>query len=194
MKLDQLLKKINACQVCKADLPLGPRPIVQAHSSARIVIVGQAPGLKVHQSGIPWDDASGDRLRAWLGLSKNIFYDPKCVAIVPIGFCYPGKGKSGDLPPRKECQPLWHDKLFEVLPERRLTLLVGSYAQAAYLKKRRKGSLTETVRAWNEYLPEYIPLPHPSPLNNIWLHKHPWFARDVLPALPDLIGKALDEP
>lgn len=191
-KFDRLLKDIRACEACKAHLPMGPRPVVQAHPSAKLVIVGQAPGLKVHQSGVPWDDASGDRLRSWLAIPKDVFYDPKKVAIIPIGFCYPGKGKSGDLPPRKECQPLWHQQLFDLLPHRRLTLLIGNYAQAVYLKKRRKSSLTETVRAWREYLPEYLPLPHSSPLNNIWLHKHPWFQAEVLVHLPRLIEGALD--
>lgn len=193
MKMDRLLEEIKNCQVCRGQLPLGPRPIVQAHPSARLVLVGQAPGLKVHQSGIPWDDASGDRLRSWLGLSKDVFYDRRRVAIVPIGFCYPGKGKSGDLPPRKECLPLWHERIFDLLPNRRLTLLIGNHAQAVYLKGRRKSSLTETVRAWKDYLPEFLPLPHPSPLNNIWLHKHPWFPREVLTHLPGLVERALDE-
>lgn len=191
MKMNQLREKIKDCRVCEAHLPLGPRPVLQIHRSARLVIIGQAPGLKVHLSGIPWEDASGDRLRSWLGISKDVFYDRKKIAIVPIGFCYPGKGKFGDLPPRKECQPLWHPQIFDLLPPERLTLLIGSYAQAVYLKKRRKTSLTETVRAWKEYLPEYLPLPHPSPLNNIWLHKNPWFQDEVLSRLPKIIEKAL---
>lgn len=191
MKLNRLLKDIRACQVCSGDLPLGPRPVVQAHEKAKLIIVGQAPGLKVHQSGIPWDDASGDRLRNWLGLTKDVFYDPQEVAIVPVGFCYPGKAKSGDLPPRKECHPLWHQQIFDLLPERRLTLLIGSYAQAVYLGKRRKKTLTETVRAWRVYMPEFLPLPHSSPLNNIWLHKHPWFTNEVLSNLPKIIQSTL---
>lgn len=191
--MDELLQNIRACKACGESLPLGPRPIVQAHPDARLIIVGQAPGLKVHQSGIAWDDASGDRLRNWLNLKKDVFYNPKVVAIIPVGFCYPGKGKSGDLPPRKECFPLWHDKLFDSLPNRKLTLLVGSYAQGVYLGKRRKGSLNETVRAWIEYLPDYLPLPHPSPLNNIWLHKHPWFEREILGDLRGIIEGVLPQ-
>lgn len=189
---DKLLKQIRNCEVCKAHLPLGPRPIVQAHSDARILIIGQAPGIKVHRSGIPWDDASGDRLREWLGLSKEIFYDAKKVAIVPMGFCYPGTGEHGDLPPRKECFPLWHEPLRAGMPNIRLVLLVGNYAVVSYLKKNRKKSLTETVRAWEEYLAEgYMVLPHPSPLNNIWLHKNRWFEKEVLPKLKDIIHAAL---
>jgi uracil-DNA glycosylase len=188
MTLTQITKQVRACTACKAHLPLKPRPIVQVHSRARLLLVGQAPGLKVHQTGIAWDDASGERLREWLGIDKTIFYDERRVAIVPMGFCYPGKGNSGDLPPRKECFPLWHHKLREHLPNIELTLLIGSYAQNAYLGKRRKNSLTETVRAWREYLPEYFPLPHPSPLNNIWLSKNRWFEREVLPGLKKSVG------
>lgn len=160
-------------------MPLGPRPVLQASSSAKILIVGQAPGIKVHETGIPWNDASGERLREWLGLSVEIFYDEKKIAIVPMGFCYPGTGPHGDLPPRKECYPLWHKKLLSQMPEIKLSLLIGQYAQQAYLGKRRKKSLTDTVRAWREYLPEYLPLPHPSPRNNIWLAKNPWFEDEI---------------
>lgn len=141
--------------------------------------MGQAPGLKVHQSGIPWDDASGDRLREWLGLSSETFYDEKQVAILPVGFCYPGTGERGDLPPRKECYPLWHGKLLAQMPDLQMIVLLGQYAHAAYLGKSRKPSLSETVRAWREYLPRYLPLPHPSPLNNIWLAKNRWFEKDL---------------
>ena len=159
---------------------MGARPIVQVHRDATLLIIGQAPGLKVHETGIAWNDASGERLRGWIGLPEEIFYDAKKVAIVPMGFCYPGKGKTGDLPPRKECFDLWHSKILAEMPNIKLILLVGSYSINSYLKKSRKKTLTETVRAWEEYLP-YIPLPHPSPLNNIWLHKNRWFEEEVVP-------------
>jgi len=183
MTLIRLLADIRACTHC-ADLPCGPRPVVQAGSSARLCIVGQAPGRKVHESGIPWDDKSGQRLRAWLGMSAECFYDPQQVAIIPMGLCYPGKGASGDKPPRRECAPRWHDALTGHLPGLQLTLLIGQYAQAHYLGKRRKDSLTATVMAWREYLPlGYLPLVHPSPRNEIWLRKNPWFEQDLVPEL-----------
>lgn len=173
----RLLQEVRGCRICSAHIE--PRPIVQAHPNARVIIVGQAPGRKVHESGIPWDDASGDRLREWLGLPKEIFYDEEQVAIVPMGFCYPGKADSGDLPPRRECAPAWHGKIFSHLAKGPLYLLVGRYAQTYYLKKAIKPTLTNTVRAWRAYLPDFIPLPHPSPLNNIWLSKNPWFKREI---------------
>lgn len=154
----------------------------QASETSRILIVGQAPGIKVHQTGIPWNDESGVRLREWLGLTTKEFYDERLVAILPIGFCYPGKGERGDLPPRKECFPLWHHQFLEEMPEIQITVLLGQYAQNKYLGKQRKSSLTETVRCWRQYLPKYLPLPHPSPLNNIWIAKNPWFQKD-LPAI-----------
>jgi uracil-DNA glycosylase len=182
--LTQLLAEIRACRVCEASLPCGPRPVVQAGRAARLRIIGQAPGRKVHETGIPWNDASGDRLRSWLGLSAAQFYDPDKVAILPIGFCYPGKASSGDNPPRPECAPLWHARLNAQLPDVHLTLLIGQYAQAYYLGARRKPSLTETVRAWRDYLPTgIIPLPHPSPRNQPWLAKNPWFEADLLPGI-----------
>lgn len=183
--LSSLLREIHACRACADRLPLEPKPILQAARSARLLVIGQAPGIKAHDSGIPWNDASGRRLREWLGLSDDVFYDAKRVAIVPMGFCYPGKAKSGDLPPRKECFPLWHGKLLARLPEVRLTVLVGGYAQSAYLGTR---ELTGTVRAWREHLPKYLPLPHPSPRNNIWLRKNPWFEAEVLPELRRIMG------
>lgn len=183
-ELADLLAKIAACRVCEPFLPLGPRPVLSAHQDARLLIVGQAPGLKVHTSGVPWNDASGDRLRAWLELSRESFYDASRVAIVPMGFCYPGKGKSGDLPPRPECAPLWHDALLKHLPNVRLTLLIGQYAQARYLGERRKKTLTDTVRAWREYIGDgYLPIVHPSPRNGIWLGKNPWFEESLVPEL-----------
>lgn len=187
--LDKLLKEIAACRHCAADLPLGPRPVLQAHRAARLRIIGQAPGRKVHESGIPWADASGDRLRDWLGVTSAQFYDPRKIALVPMGFCYPGKGSSGDLPPRPECAPLWHAKLNGQLRHVGLTLLIGRYAQAYYLAERRKPTLGDTVRAWKDYLPSgYFPLPHPSPRNQLWQARNPWFGKEVLPALRRVVG------
>ena len=190
--LTGLLEQISACTYCAAHLPLGPRPVVSAEKEARIMIIGQAPGTKVHASGIPWDDASGKRLRAWMGLDNSAFYDASKIAIMPMGFCYPGRGKSGDLPPRPECAPLWHQQLFDYLPQLRLTLLIGQYAQKYYLGKQRKKNLTATVQAFEEYLPnKYFPLVHPSPRNQIWMKKNPWFAELVVPRLQEEIQKAL---
>lgn len=180
--LAHLLDEISACRFCADALPCGPRPVVQAGRSARLRIIGQAPGRKVHETGVPWDDASGRRLRAWLGLTPAQFYDPEKVAIIPMGFCYPGKASSGDNPPRPECAPRWHDRLNAELPAIGLTVLVGQYAQAHYLAGRRKATLTETVTAWREYLPSgWLPLPHPSPRNQPWLAKNPWFEADLVP-------------
>lgn len=181
--LDALLVDVRACRVCERDLPLGPRPIVSATTDARILIVGQAPGAKVHASGIPWNDASGERLRGWLGVEAASFYDPTQFAIIPMGFCYPGRGSGGDKPPRRECAQLWLDSLLEKLDKIELTLLIGQYAQRHFLGGRRKASLTETVAAWGEYAPAFVPLPHPSPRNQAWFQRHPWFASDVLPML-----------
>ncbi len=175
---------MRACRVCAAQLPLGPRPVLRAGATARLLIVGQAPGTKVHETGIPWNDRSGERLRAWLGLEPAAFYDERRVAIVPMGFCYPGRDpRGGDNPPRPECAPLWHPPLTAALPAIELTLLVGLYAQAHYLGPRRKGSLTETVRAWRDYGPDRFPLPHPSWRNTAWLKKNPWFEAELLPDL-----------
>ncbi|WP_323118988.1 uracil-DNA glycosylase family protein [Burkholderia alba] len=186
--LDALLTEIRACRVCAASLPLGPRPIVRARPQARILIVGQAPGARVHASGIPWDDASGERLRNWLGVDSAAFYDETRFALVPMGFCYPGRGTSGDNPPRPECAPLWMDRLLRELPDIRLTLLIGQYAQRRFLAGERKASVTETVRAWAGYGPGIIPLPHPSPRNQAWFKHHPWFSTDVLPVLRDKVA------
>lgn len=185
--LDSLLTAVRSCRVCEAHLPLGPRPVLQAGTSARILVVGQAPGTRVHASGIPWDDPSGDRLRTWTGLDKTRFYDPSEVAIIPMGFCYPGRGQGGDLPPRRECADLWFDLLLARLPNIKLTLLIGLYAQRHFLGRRRKGTLTETVKAWREFAPDYIPLPHPSPRNTPWFQRNPWFEQDLVPALKDRI-------
>lgn len=182
-----LLKEIRQCQVCLPYLDDGVNPVLAADTRSKIAIVGQAPGKIVHETGIPWDDESGKRLRQWLNMDEATFYNPKIVALIPMGFCYPGRGKSGDLPPRKECAPLWHDKLFLQMPELTFSLLVGNYAQKYYLKEKRKRNLTETVRNYQEYLPNYLPLPHPSPRNNIWLRKNPWFESDVIPFLQDTI-------
>jgi len=189
--LDQLLSEVRLCAVCAAHLPLGPRPIVQMGSEARILIIGQAPGSKVHTSGVPWGDDSGERLREWMGIDEKTFYDAKRVALVPMGFCYPGAGASGDLPPRPECAPLWHARLLSHLPERRLTLLVGVYAQAYYLKGRGKTTLTETVRGFRRHMPRFFPLPHPSWRSTIWVRKNPWFQSEALPALREEVAKAM---
>jgi uracil-DNA glycosylase len=177
-----LLRKVRACTLCAAHLPLPPRPILRVSTTARLLIVGQAPGIKVHNTGIPWNDPSGDRLRSWLQLSREDFYDESKIAIVPTGLCYPGTGNGGDLPPRPECAPLWHPRLRAAMPQIKLTLLVGGYAQDYYLAGRRKSSIKDTVRAWKEYLPEFIPLPHPSPRNIRWFKANPWFDEEVVPA------------
>jgi uracil-DNA glycosylase len=186
--LAALLEEVRACRLCAAQLPLGPRPVLRASASARLLVVGQAPGTRVHASGIPWDDASGKRLREWLGVDAATFYDETRVAIVPMGFCYPGKGASGDLPPRPECRQTWHPRLLPLLPRIEFTLLIGQYAQAHFLGARRKASLTDTVRAWREYQPVYLPLPHPSPRNVGWFKANPWFAAEVLPALRERVA------
>lgn len=185
--LDALLADVRACRVCERDLPLGPRPIVRASVDARILIVGQAPGAKVHALGIPWNDASGERLRNWLGIDATSFYDETRFAIIPMGFCYPGRGSSGDKPPRRECAQLWLDSLLAQLKKIELTLLIGQYAQRHFLGDRRKPSLTETVSAWADYAPAFIPLPHPSPRNQAWFKHHPWFESDVLPLLRERV-------
>jgi len=190
-KLDRLLTEIRACRLCAAELPLGPRPIVRASSTARILIVGQAPGRRVHETGIPWNDASGERLRAWLQLTREQFYDVRHIAIVPAGLCFPGSGLRGDAPPRPECAPLWHPQLRALMPKIQLTLLIGQYAQAYYLGKRRKKSLRETVMAQAEYLPEFLPLPHPSPRNQLWLKQNPWFEQEVIPLLRNYVTNTL---
>lgn len=182
MALAKLLKDIEACRLCAQALPHEPRPVVRAAPSARLLIIGQAPGRRVHETGIPWNDPSGKRLRQWLQIDDQTFYDPTQVAIMPMGFCFPGAGKSGDLPPRPECAPAWHQQLLSQLPNVELTLLIGQYAQAAYLSDKPK-TLTETVKAWQQWAPAKFALPHPSPRNQIWLKKNPWFEDEVLPAL-----------
>lgn len=191
-ELPELLKSIRACRLCESQLPLGPNPVLRASSTARLLIVGQAPGTRVHASGIPWNDASGIRLRHWLGIERERFYDEQQIAIVPMGFCYPGAGKSGDLPPRPECAATWHERLLPLLEGRRLTLLVGRYAQAWFLRERQKHTLTDTVRAWADYLPDYLPLPHPSPRNQLWLKANPWFEDELVPQLRERVDEALN--
>jgi uracil-DNA glycosylase len=187
----RLLSEVRACRICEAHLPNPPRPVLRASPASRLLIVGQAPGRRVHESGIPWNDPSGNLLREWLRLDRDAFYDERRIAIIPVGFCYPGTGESGDLPPRPECAPHWHSRLRARLPAVRLTLLVGSYAQAYYLGARRKKTLAETVRARSEYLPEFFPLPHPSPRNRLWMKNNAWFEDDVLPQLRRRVNACL---
>ncbi len=183
-ELDKLLDKIRRCRECAPKLPHAPRPVIQASITARLCIAGQAPGTRVHETGLPFNDASGDRLRQWMGIDRETFYNETKVAIVPMGFCFPGQNeKSGDLPPRPECAPLWRAKLFARLPNLELVLLVGQYSQRWHLEKHGKENLTETVRAWRSYLPQMLPLPHPSWRNTGWLKKHPWFEEELLPEL-----------
>jgi uracil-DNA glycosylase len=189
--LRRLLSEIRDCRHCEKDLPCGPRPIVAADQDARILVIGQAPGLRVHQSGVPWDDPSGQRLREWMGVEPSVFYDETKIALVPMGFCYPGTGKSGDLPPRPECAELWHESLLAELENIKLTLVIGAYAQRSRLGKSRKKTLTATVQAWKEYRPACLALPHPSPRNNLWLKKNPWFVKEVLPYLKSRVKTLL---
>lgn len=186
--MQRLLKKIKACDICAAHLPHGVNPVMAASSTSKIIIIGQAPGSKVHSTGIPWDDPSGDLLRVWMGVDKAIFYDAAQIALVPMGFCYPGKGKSGDLPPRPECAPQWHDALMEKMLDAQLIVLIGQYSQKYYLGKEAKINLTETVKNFSDYLPKIFPLPHPSPRNRFWLKKNPWFDDEVVPAFRQLVG------
>lgn len=180
--LDSLLADVRACQICAVHLPLGPRPVLQVDARARILIVGQAPGRRVHESGVPFDDPSGDRLRDWVGVDRSQFYDPHQFAIVPMGFCFPGTGKSGDLPPRPECAPAWRAEILGHLPAVELTLVIGQYAQNYHLPTA-GGSVTEVVASWRDRWPTIVPLPHPSPRNNMWLKRNPWFEADVIPPL-----------
>ena len=192
--LTDFLAEVRQCTHCAEVLPLGPRPIVKMKSSARVLIIGQAPGTKVHESGIPWDDRSGDRLRDWLSLSKDQFYNEGKLAIMPMGFCYPGVDKNGgDKPPRPECAPLWHDRLLSFLPKVELTLLIGAHAQKRYLGKRREKTMTTTVANWESYGPVQMPLPHPSWRNTFWLKKNPWFESDLLPVLRNKVGELIHE-
>ena len=194
MSLSRTLEEVRRCRLCAEHLPLGPRPVLRASVTARLLIVGQAPGTKVHESGIPWNDASGARLRDWLQMAPEVFYDESRVAIVPMGFCYPGRdAKGGDKPPRPECAPTWHPRLLEALPNIALTLLVGSYAQARYLPDTAKMTMTARVAAWCDFGPACIPLPHPSWRNTAWLKRNPWFAEDLLPELRARVGALLSD-
>jgi uracil-DNA glycosylase len=184
--LVDLLKEIRSCERC--ELPLGPNPVVRAHVRSRILIIGQAPGTRVHETGIPWNDPSGDRLRGWLEMDREAFYDESQIAIVPMAFCYPGKGKSGDLPPPPICSQTWHEQLLERMPDVEVTLLLGKYAQDYYLGKSRE-TLTQRVLRWHEFAPRFWPMPHPSPRNFMWLKRNPWFESDVIPALRKTIKK-----
>jgi len=190
-KMEEVLQQIKICNVCENHLAFGVNPVVAASSKSKIVVVGQAPGRKVHLSGIPWDDKSGDNLRNWLGVNKDTFYDTDKIALIPMGFCYPGKGVSGDLPPRAECAPLWHHKLLSGMPNVEMVILIGLYAQKYYLGEKTKSTLTETVRHFRDYLSWYFPLPHPSPRNNIWQRKNQWFGTEVLPALKKHIQRII---
>ena len=181
--LDPIAAQIKGCTLCKDQLPFAPRPVLQISSTAKLLIIGQAPGARVQATGIPWNDPSGNRLREWLNIPPDEFYNANQVAIMPMGFCYPGKGKSGDLPPRKECAPQWHKPLLEKLPNIQLTLLIGQYAQRYYLPEAKGLSLTQTVAQWQTFGPHVFPLPHPSPRNQIWLKRNPWFDQQVIPAL-----------
>lgn len=204
--LDALWQEVRGCTLCAADLPLGPRPVLRPSATARLLIVGQAPGTKVHESGIPWNDPSGDRLRDWLGIGRETFYDRRRIAIVPMGFCYPGRlprsgrGRSGgersggDAPPRPECAPRWHAALLALMPAVELTLLVGQYAQAHYLGARRGRTLTETVARWRDFLPEYLPTPHPSWRTRGWVARNPWFEAELLPDLRARAATLMEEP
>jgi len=185
-----LLAGVRGCTICAEHLPLGPRPILQWHPCARILIAGQAPGRKVHESGTPFADASGDRLRDWLGMTREVFYDAKQVTILPMGFCYPGTGQSGDLPPRSECASAWREKLLRPLKSLQLTLVIGQFAQAYHMPGS-GDSVTETVRSWREHWPSVVPLPHPSPRNNIWIRRNTWFESDLLPLLRLRVAEVL---
>lgn len=190
MAYKKLLTDIRRCTLCEPALEHGVRPVLQFHPSAKILIAGQAPGRKVHDTGVPFDDASGKRLREWLGIDESVFYDERKIAILPMGFCYPGTGKSGDLPPRKECADTWRASLMQRFDKLQLTLVIGQYALAWHMPTA-KGSLTDTVAGWQQHLPTLLPLPHPSPRNNIWLKKNPWFVEQTIPALQAHVQAAL---
>lgn len=191
LSFDQLVRRVRACTLCADDLPLGPRPVIQMAESARILVVGQAPGRRVHETGLPFNDPSGDRLRQWMGVTRDTFYDEQKMAILPMGFCYPGTGKSGDLPPRPECAPAWRERLLDRLPNIALTLVIGQYAHAWHLPGRQR-SVTESVRQWRDHWPSMLPMPHPSPRNNLWLRRNPWFEEEVVPALQERVARLLE--
>ena len=194
--IEDLLAEVRRCRHCEPSLPLGPNPVLRASATSRLLIVGQAPGTRVHATGIPWNDPSGDRLRDWLQMDRDAFYDESRIAIVPMGLCYPGRGKSGDLPPPPDCAPLWHERLLAAMPQLELLLLVGSYAQNYYLRSGDPGqgreTLAQRVRRWPDFGPRYFPLPHPSPRNQLWLRRNPWFEAEVIPALRERVREVLD--
>lgn len=191
--LDRALEEARACTRCTQTLPLGPRPTLRGSATARILIVGQAPGTRVHETGVPFNDPSGDRLRRWMGIDRDVFYDESRIAIMPAGLCYPGRNvRGGDLPPRKECAPLWHPRIRPLLTGVELTVAIGLYAHAIYLGPRRRGTLTETVRHWRDYLPEVLPTPHPSWRVNMWLKRNPWFEAEVVPELQRRVAALLE--
>lgn len=186
-------EEVKACNICHNHLPFGPRPVFQIHPNAKILIAGQAPGKKVHETGIPFDDPSGERLRAWMNIDKDTFYNPEKIAILPMGFCYPGTGKTGDLPPRKECADRWRNELLALMPNIQLTLVIGKYAMDWHFNEQKQKNLTEIVKNWKKYWPNSLPLPHPSPRNNIWLKKNAWFANEILPNLKKQVSLLLDK-
>jgi uracil-DNA glycosylase len=190
---EKLVTEMRACRICADLLPLGPRPVFQIHPKAKILVAGQAPGRRVHETGLPFNDPSGDRLRAWLGIDRETFYDPLKLAIVPMGFCYPGTGKSGDLPPRPECAEAWRTRALAGLHDLELILVIGQYAHDWHLRGQSGKTLTETVRNWKSYWPKILPLPHPSPRNNLWLRKNPWFEQEILPVLKARVDELLNE-
>ncbi len=189
--MKNLIKEIKKCQLCAQQMSVSPRPVLSVTEQSKILIIGQAPGSVVYNSGVPWADKSGENLRSWMNISQETFYDNKKFGILPMGFCYPGKGKTGDLPPRKECAPQWHSRVFAELTEVKLTLLIGKYAQEYYLKDKKKKTLTETVRQYDSYLPQFFVLPHPSPRNNIWMKKNPWFRAEVIPQLQKIVHQVI---
>lgn len=190
--MKKLLSEIRDCAVCEKFLPNAPRPIIQASSKSKILIIGQAPGQKVQDSGIPWDDKSGDELRRWLNVTKEQFYDSSLFGLMPMGFCYPGKGTSGDLPPRPECAPLWHGKVLTRLKNVKLTILIGQYSQKFYLGKDFNPSITENIKNFEDFLPKYLPLVHPSPRNRIWQKKNPWFEKKIIPTLQNVVKEIME--
>ena len=189
--MKKLLSEIRNCEICKAHLALGPRPIISATNKSKIILVSQAPGKIAHEHNKAWDDPSGRRLREWLGVTDEVFFNPDNFAVLPMGFCYPGKAKTGDLPPRKECAPLWHDLVWEQFKDVRLIILIGKYAQDKYLIKNSKKNLTENVRNFRDFLPKFFPLPHPSPVNRFWMAKNPWFEEEVLDELRERVKNAM---
>ncbi|WP_375170356.1 uracil-DNA glycosylase family protein [Marinobacter sp.] len=192
LPFQELVQRVRACTLCADHLPLGPRPVVQLSQTSKILVVGQAPGRRVHDTGLPFNDPSGDRLRAWMGIDRDTFYDDRQLAILPMGFCYPGTGKSGDLPPRPECAPAWRQLLLDRLPDIALTLVIGQYAHAWHLPDGER-SVTGNVQQWARYWPTLVPMPHPSPRNNLWLRRNPWFEQEVVPALQRRVAEVLGQ-